>query len=91
MMVQSNLGGLSSLVGLAGINLNNVSENSLNPEIYPQITGSIPFIIEILNKEVYFVTLDTTISTFDYFNYFYRPSLLEYTMQYTILLPFTLK
>ncbi len=89
--LQSNLGGLSSLAGLAGINLNNVSENSLNPEIYPQITGSIPFMIEILNKEVYFVTLDTTISTFDYFKYLYRPSLLEYATQYTIMLPFTLK
>ena len=89
--MKPNLGGLSSLAGLAGININATSDNFINPEIYPQITGSVPFLMEVLNEKVYFSTLDTSVSTFNYLKYLYRPSLLEYVKKYTIALPFTIK
>jgi uncharacterized protein involved in exopolysaccharide biosynthesis len=89
--LKSNLGGLSSLAGLAGINLNTTSENFINPEIYPQITGSVPFLMEVLDKKIYFSGRDTTVTTFNYLKYLYRPSLFEFLKKYTIALPFTLR
>jgi uncharacterized protein involved in exopolysaccharide biosynthesis len=89
--IKSNMGGLSSLAGLAGISLSPSSNNAINPEIYPQITSSIPFLIEVLNTEVYFATEDTTISSFNYFKNIYRPSFLQYVKRFTIGLPFTVK
>ena len=89
--MKSNMGSLSSLAGLAGINLGATSDNSINPEIYPQITSSIPFLVEILNTEVYFTSMDTTVSSFNYFKNIYRPSLLQYVKRLTIGLPFTIK
>jgi uncharacterized protein involved in exopolysaccharide biosynthesis len=89
--LKANMGGLSSLAGLAGISLNTTSDNFINPEIYPQITGSTPFLIEILNKEIYFEKLDTTVSTYNYYKNLYRPSLLSYIYKYTVRLPFTIK
>ena len=89
--LKASMGGLSSLAGLAGINLNTTSDNFINPEIYPQITGSTPFLIEILNREIYFQSIDTTVSTYNYFKNLYRPSLLSYISKYTIRLPFTIK
>jgi uncharacterized protein involved in exopolysaccharide biosynthesis len=89
--IKSNMGGLSSLAGLAGINLSASSNNSINPEIYPQITSSIPFLIEVLNTKVYFASMDTTVSCFNYFKNIYRPSLLQYVKRLTIGLPFTIK
>jgi uncharacterized protein involved in exopolysaccharide biosynthesis len=88
---KSNMGSLSSLAGLAGINLNAAADNYINPQIYPQITSSIPFLIEVLNTKVYFASLDTTISSINYFKELYRPSLLQYLIKYTIKLPFTIK
>ena len=88
---RANLGGLSGLAGLAGINLNTASQDVINPEIYPEITESVPFLLEILNKEVYFSTADTLVSTFHYLKNIDRPSILEYIRKYTIALPFTIK
>ena len=89
--LNASMGGLSSLAGLAGINLNTTSDSFINPEIYPQITSSIPFLIDILNREIYFSNLDTSITSFDYYKNLYRPSILSYIYKYTLGLPFTLK
>lgn len=49
-----SLGGLSSLAGLAGISLDNLNtQETIRPDLYPNILQSIPFVIHILDQEVY--------------------------------------
>jgi len=89
--IKTNLGGLSSLAGLAGINLATSSDNFINPEIYPEITGSNPFLLDILNTKIYYSSIDSTLTTYRYFKDIYNPSIFEYLRKYTIGLPFTIK
>lgn len=52
----SSLGGLSSLAGLAGIDINSatgLSTDAIRPDIYPDIIKSVPFALSILEKPVY--------------------------------------
>ena len=53
--VKPNLGGLGSLAGLAGINLDMGNSGALTPELYPQISQSVPFIMKIWNEPVHIV------------------------------------
>ncbi|MBC6400292.1 MAG: hypothetical protein GDA42_04445 [Ekhidna sp.] len=81
----------SGLGGIAGkfLNLPNFSNsnNDLNPELYPEIIQSTPFLDKLINTPVYFERLDTTISSYHYFTEFYKPSLIDYILEYTIGLP----
>ena len=54
----SNLGGLSSLAGLAGINLPGSVAGSdvIQPAMYPEIVQSIPFLQELSQAKVYNLT-----------------------------------
>ncbi len=51
----SSLGGLSSLAGLAGINLSGAMAGSdaIQPAMYPEIVQSIPFLQELSRSEIY--------------------------------------
>jgi len=52
----SGLGGLSSLAGLAGIDINSaagLSTDAIRPDIYPDVIKSVPFALNILEKPVY--------------------------------------
>lgn len=85
------MGNLGSLAGLAGINLNMSSGGSLTPELYPEIVYSTPFLMELMAQPLYFETLDTTLSSFEYFKNIMKPTLLGLIREYTIGLPGKLK
>lgn len=86
-----DLGGLGGLAGLAGINLNLSGAGSLTPELYPEIVKSTPFLEGLLNSPVYFENRDITITSFEYFKDFDKPSLLGLIGEYTFGLPGKIK
>lgn len=48
------LGGLSALAGLAGVDLSSMnSTDAIRPDLYPNITQSVPFALYILQQKVY--------------------------------------
>ncbi len=77
-------GGLASL-GLGGAS--GGSGGTLSPDLYPEITQSTPFFLDIMDEEMYFATLDTTVSFTQYFGEIERPGLLDYLKTYTVGLP----
>ena len=77
-------GGLASL-GLGGAS--GGSGGTLSPDLYPEITQSTPFFLDIMDEELYFGSLDTTVSFNQYFGEIERPGLLDYLKNYTIGLP----
>ena len=76
-------GGLAGLGGLGNMGSNGV----LSPALYPEITKSTPFFLDILERDTYFSTLDTTISFTQYFSEIEQPGVLDYVKKYTIGLP----
>jgi uncharacterized protein involved in exopolysaccharide biosynthesis len=83
-----NLGGLGSLAGLAGINLDMMnSQGSLRPEIYPQIVSSAPFLISLVHEELNFSLYQVSISSSNFFKEIDKPSILGYIKKYTLGLP----
>jgi uncharacterized protein involved in exopolysaccharide biosynthesis len=81
---------LRQFSGLASLGLGGAGGNSggtLSPDLYPEITQSTPFFLDIMDKELYFATLDTTVSFTQYFGEIERPGLLDYLKTYTIGLP----
>ncbi len=81
---------LRQFSGLASLGLGGASGGSgetLSPDLYPEITQSTPFFLDIMEEELYFATLDTTVSFNQYFGEIERPGLLDYLKDYTIGLP----
>ncbi|MCK5278141.1 MAG: hypothetical protein KAK04_06370, partial [Cyclobacteriaceae bacterium] len=89
--MKPNLGGLGSLAGLAGINLNMGSSGALTPELYPQIAQSVPFLLKILNEPIHFEKQDTTITSYIFFKEIDKPSFISLLVKYTVGLPFVIK
>lgn len=87
----SQLGGLSSIAGLAGINLDVSSKGSLTPDIYPVVVKSIPFQLKLMHTKIKFDAVDTLISVHDFFEKVNKPSITKFILDYTILLPFKVK
>lgn len=69
-------------------------QNDIQVTMYPHIVESLNFQIELMQHEIYFSSLDSTLTVFDYFNDYYRPGLINRTVDfvwnYTIALPVTL-
>ena len=88
-----DLGGLGGLAGLAGFDLSGLggAGHVLSPELFPEIVNSEPFLNKLINSEVYFEKLDTTISSFNYFKELDKPSLFGLLLDYTIGLPGKIK
>ena len=63
------------------------SNGTLSPTLYPEITQSTPFFLELMNEESYFSTLDTTLTYAGYFGEMDQPGVLDYVKTYTIGLP----
>jgi uncharacterized protein involved in exopolysaccharide biosynthesis len=89
--MKSNLGGLGSLAGLAGINLDMGTTGALRPDLYPQIAQSVPFIMKVWEEPIQFEKQDTTVSSYTYFKDIDKPSLIGLIFKYTIWLPFQVK
>ncbi len=63
----ASLGGLSSLAGLAGIDVGSMtSTDAIRPDIYPDVLQSVPFALQLLRQPVYSQLLEkeTTLQTF---------------------------
>jgi uncharacterized protein involved in exopolysaccharide biosynthesis len=89
--MKPNLGGLGSLVGMAGIDLGAGGAGALTPELYPEIAQSVPFLLKILNEPIHFEKQDTTATSYNYFKEVDKPSILSLFVKYTIMLPFQVK
>jgi hypothetical protein len=83
--------GLGGLAGLAGINLGMDQKNILSPELYPEISQSLPYLLKVVNEPIYFNQSDTTVSPYTYFKEISKPTYLSYIFQYTIGLPALIK
>lgn len=50
---KSGLGGMGALASMAGINIGGgKGEDALSPELYPEIVGSVPFLVELFDVKV---------------------------------------
>jgi uncharacterized protein involved in exopolysaccharide biosynthesis len=64
---QSGLSQLSSLAGLSGFNFPSTNNSSsISPEMYPEIIGSKPFLVELVHEKFYFETEKDTLSIEEY-------------------------
>ena len=77
-------GGLASL-GLGGAG--GSTGGTLSPTLYPEITQSTPFFLNVMDKDLYFATLDTTVTFARYFGEMEKPGALDHLKTYTIGLP----
>ncbi len=90
-IMPSNLGGLGSLAGLAGINLDMGNSETLKPEMYPEIAQSLPFLLKVINEPIHFESLDKTMTSYNYFKEIDRPSIVSSLLKYTLGLPSQIK
>jgi len=87
----TKLGGLSSLAAMAGFNLDMTGgSESLSPLVYPQIVGSVPFQLELMNCKFTFSDVDHPVSLYEYYMEIAKPTLFSLLGQYTIELPSTI-
>jgi len=75
------------MLGMSGINLNMDQQGMIPPTLYPHIVQSLPFQLELLNKEVEFAAFDTTTTVYAFFDEVYTPSVFSYVKGYTLGLP----
>lgn len=75
------------VIGLGGSNLDLDQQESISPELYPEIVNSIPYQLELLNEPITFARYDTTVSSYTFFKEVYSPSVFGYIKEYTIGLP----
>ncbi len=70
----ANLGNISALASMAGINIGGQSsgEDALYPELYPQIISSTPFLCELMAIEVETKDKELKTSLYDYLAYHQR-------------------
>lgn len=80
-----NYGGLLGLSGMGSMDLS--EEGQISPAVYPKIVQSLTFQSELLDDNLYFSDLDTTLTVNAYFMEWYSPSFFELTKEYTIQLP----
>lgn len=76
-------GGLLGMSGSADLGAGGM----IPPQLYPQIVQSLPFQLELLNKEVEFAEFGTTTTVYNFFDEVYTPSVFSYAIEYTIGLP----
>ena len=80
----ANLGALTGLAAMAGINTNIAGSTEISPLIYPQIVSSIPFQLELMDTPLSFDKIDHTVTLYEYLTEYAEPSPLR---KYTIGLP----
>lgn len=87
---KSQLGGLSNLAGLAGINLDLNTSGALSPEIYPEVVNSNEFIHTLVQNKVLFNRSDS-VKLSDYFIEIYSPSIWKSIWDWSKSIPSILK
>jgi len=76
--------GGSNLQGLSG-----PGTEALRPDLYPELVSSLPIMTRLLDFKVHVFDKDSTVTLESYFRDFASKSLVDYTLDYTIKLPFT--
>ena len=81
-----------SLASLAGINLNQMTSESLSPMVYPQVLSNVDFRKELMYSKIKFEEFEDPITILDYYTNeeYNKPSAMSYMMKYTIGLPFVI-
>jgi uncharacterized protein involved in exopolysaccharide biosynthesis len=68
---QNEMGQLGGLAGLAGINLSSVGGGNnittFSPDLYPKLLASKPFLLDLINEEFFFVSMNKKITLKDYY------------------------
>lgn len=77
-------------LGISGAQLG-AKNNNLPPQLYPKVVNSLPYQVELLNKEITFAEPDTTVTAYTFFNKLYTPSIFTYIRAYTLGLPNKIK
>lgn len=85
----SRFGGLAAMAGLNLGSMNNTTAD-LSPMVYPRVIRSKSFQKELINKPMYFQSLEKEISIRDYVGEYMKPTAMERIAQYTVQLPFRL-
>lgn len=92
---QAPEGGASKLLkqfgGLGGIDLGGMSGEQVPPSLFPNIVGSTPCQLYLMEQEIPFSELDTTLRIYDYLSDYEERSVGEVIKAYTIGLPEKLK
>jgi uncharacterized protein involved in exopolysaccharide biosynthesis len=83
---KSQIGSLSGLAAMAGINLNLGSASEITPAVYPRILSSESFQLELMQTMLTFHATGP-VSLYDYYSKFAKPSPLSYLLKYTAGLP----
>ncbi len=85
----NKMGSLGGLAAMAGINIEENSNNGISPKLYPKIAGSIPFKMAVLEAPIQIERNgELKQTTFkEYYQKYYKVSVLSYVKKYTIGLP----
>ena len=84
----SSSGGLGGLAGLAGIKIpSRGAEETVQPEMYPDIAKSLDFRMAMSETPLYFRSLGDYVTPVTYFNEHAEPSFADGVKKYTIGLP----
>ncbi len=59
---------LQQYQGLLGLQPQTQQRDELSVNLYPEIVESLPFLVELVQQEIYFEEYDRTITIYDYFN-----------------------
>lgn len=85
---KNEAGGLSGLAALAGIDIGtSLQTGEISPILYPQIVSSTPFKLELMNTPIQFKDINHSVSLFDYYTKYQKPTVLGTIKKYTIGLP----
>ena len=78
---QGNLGNLSGLAAIAGINLSAPASTEISPTTYPQIISSVPFQLELMTTPLTFNKIGHNVTLYEYYSEYKKPNpILKYTL-----------
>jgi uncharacterized protein involved in exopolysaccharide biosynthesis len=85
-----SLSGLASQFGIGSLSAASTDDESIPPEYYPAIVGSIPFMKQVMDAEVYIPDAGRKMTIFNYFSEYRKKSVVSVVKKYSIGLPFTI-
>lgn len=88
-----SLGGLSSLAGLAGVNLGNMlgDASGIPAELYPQVVGSVPYLMDLMHEKLKWEKYDQSMSIIEKMTLEKEDRKESLILKYTVKLPWTIK
>lgn len=88
-----NMGGLGSLAGLAGVNLNSMmgDASGIPSELYPQVVASVPYLMELMHEKLTWERYNKPMSILEVIEEAKKKNKESVILKYTIKLPWTIK